>query len=1696
MSLFSGSTFGGGQQIPTTTTSTGFNLGGGVGSKPTFGTSGSLFGSSAATAAAINTGTNSLFGSTPTTGLSFSNSSQPTNQSSLSFAAPKTTQSNISFGSTQSNLSFGLPKPATTTSSGGLSFGTAVTSTTSSFGSTTAPTATTITPGLSFGSLATTTPSSGLSLRAPANTTAPSSIFGSTSLSQSAATTTASPLTSSLNFSAPTTTTSGLNLAGSIGTTSLPFGTSAIPTTQPAAGLSFALSTSKSATPATTGGLSFSLPSATTTTVATTGSTAAPAKQLAILTYQQLEDMVNKWTLELEEQERFFMKETSKLNHWDKVLVDNADKINELQTKMNDAEAEQKRIQQELEFIESQQRELESILEPLENSTKDFTPSQQHVDAEREAIFQMAISADFELGQMLMDLQHLAGKVNNATSVLSGDQSSNIRVMQASENSLTAGTKSSTEIIPQLTKILNAHMHSLNWIHNNTLRAARFNADGQYCMTAGGDKTIKLWNPYNGLLLKTYNGHGSEVSDVQASQDNSQLASGGADCVVVLWDVATGQSLRRWRKHPGRVNAVRFAGPTLEMSTPGVPGGSSMLLSCGVDGMVLAWDTRSKAPYPIQRMHEAKDSVTCIVVNRFQIITGSVDRYVRTYDLRRGLMLEDFVGYPITSVDITVDDQCLLVACQDSTIRLFDASNGELLNKFQGHKNEAFHLDACLFNQGSLVASGSEDTISKEVLFWDLIKSEEPLHRLSHGPQSQCWNANLNSEALPPSPVYLSSTHFINSVSSHPDGNGKLLTGGGDYVWLWGPAEVLQTESFIGPQMSLVCGDVKGNLKVLFNRLTKIFKNAGQFESLFCVGDFFGPDLSQIKQLIDKQIEAPLPIFVVSPLPDNAKELICDPDGCQIAENVKFLGNKGLYTTLSGFKIVYAVINEANSSSTSELHLSSMKPTESFTGVDMLITTQWPIGYSNFLDSCHPSLPANEVCDLAVSRLTYVMKPRYHFASGHDVYFERRPYRNHKVLAEKNIHITRFIGLASIKNLKNEKYIYALKMIPMSKMSHEELNSQPGDVTDNPYTEVIFNSLKAKESHAQTEANQYFYDIKSNAGKKRRHEENNDARKQLADQCWFCLGNPKVEKHLIVCIGTQVYLALPRGPLIDEHVLILTVGHHQSYVMCPEAVRMEIDSFKEALREYFKSKNMLMVCFERNFKTQHFQLQCVPIPFSLGASVKNVFVHKSQTDEDSPCELMPLPKNATLEDICPPRIPYLVVDLPNGERLFNNIEKNRLRNANIQFGRQEVESLPRASTKLITGDISKPLKKEIGKPSEVATEKNVDGINEYYASKINELEYVVAHNLKNLRRLEAQRNELNAKVRMLRDELQLLQEQGSYVGEVVKPMDKKKVLVKVQPEGKYVVDLDKNIDIATVTPNARVALRNDSYTLHKILPSKVDPLVSLMMVEKVPDSTYEMIGGLDKQIKEIKEVIELPVKHPELFEALGIAQPKGVLLYGPPGTGKTLLARAVAHHTECTFIRVSGSELVQKFIGEGARMVRELFVMAREHAPSIIFMDEVDSIGSTRLEGSSGGDSEVQRTMLELLNQLDGFEPKQNIKVIMATNRIDILDSALLRPGRIDRKIEFPAPNEEARLDILKIHSRKMNLTRGIDLRKIAEQMPGASGAEVKSVCTEAGMYALRERRVHVTQEDFELSVAKVMQKDSDKSISIKKLWK
>ena len=256
----------------------------------------------------------------------------------------------------------------------------------------------------------------------------------------------------------------------------------------------------------------------------------------------------------------------------------------------------------------------------------------------------------------------------------------------------------------------------------------------------------------------------------------------------------------------------------------------------------------------------------------------------------------------------------------------------------------------------------------------------------------------------------------------------------------------------------------------------------------------------------------------------------------------------------------------------------------------------------------------------------------------------------------------------------------------------------------------------------------------------------------------------------------------------------------------------------------------------------------------------------------------------------------------------------------------------------------------------------------------------------------------------------------------------------------------------------------------------------MMEIEEKPDVTYDDVGGCDEALRELREVVETPLLHLERFTDLGIDPPKGVLLYGPPGTGKTLSARAVANRTEATFIRVLGSELVQKYVGEGARMVRELFQLARSKKACIIFFDEVDSIGGTRFDGDGdSGDTDVQNTMLELVNQLDGFDARGNIKVLMATNRPDTLDPALKRPGRLDRKVEFGLPDLEGRTQIFKIHARPMTCERGIRFELLARLCPNTTGAEIRSVCTEAGMFAIRARRKAVTEEDFLNAIDKVI---------------
>ncbi|ORZ03158.1 26S protease regulatory subunit 7 [Syncephalastrum racemosum] len=308
-----------------------------------------------------------------------------------------------------------------------------------------------------------------------------------------------------------------------------------------------------------------------------------------------------------------------------------------------------------------------------------------------------------------------------------------------------------------------------------------------------------------------------------------------------------------------------------------------------------------------------------------------------------------------------------------------------------------------------------------------------------------------------------------------------------------------------------------------------------------------------------------------------------------------------------------------------------------------------------------------------------------------------------------------------------------------------------------------------------------------------------------------------------------------------------------------------------------------------------------------------------------------------------------------------------------------------------------------------------------------------------------------------------------------------KYIINVKQIAKFVVELVRHVSPTDIEEGMRVGVDRTKYQIQVPLPPKIDPSVTMMQVEEKPDVTYSDVGGCKEQIERLREVVELPLLQPERFVNLGIDPPKGVLLYGPPGTGKTLCARAVANRTDATFIRVIGSELVQKYVGEGARMVRELFEMARTKKACIIFFDEVDAIGGARFDDGAGGDNEVQRTMLELINQLDGFDPRGNIKVLMATNRPDTLDPALLRPGRLDRRVEFGLPDLEGRAHILKIHAKSMSVERDIRYELIARLCPNATGAELRSVCTEAGMYAIRARRKVATEKDFLEAVNKVI---------------
>lgn len=367
---------------------------------------------------------------------------------------------------------------------------------------------------------------------------------------------------------------------------------------------------------------------------------------------------------------------------------------------------------------------------------------------------------------------------------------------------------------------------------------------------------------------------------------------------------------------------------------------------------------------------------------------------------------------------------------------------------------------------------------------------------------------------------------------------------------------------------------------------------------------------------------------------------------------------------------------------------------------------------------------------------------------------------------------------------------------------------------------------------------------------------------------------------------------------------------------------------------------------------------------------------------------------------------------------------------------------------------------------------------EQYRAKIREHREVEAR----LKRMREDVKGLQQRFQKTEDDLSALQSVGQIIGDVLKRLDSERFIVKASSGPRYVVGCRARLNHDSLKPGTRVALDMTTLTIMRVLPREVDPTVFHMQTNETEGSvSFADIGGLGEQIRELREVIELPLTNPELFIRVGIKPPKGVLLYGPPGTGKTLLARALASNINATFLKVVASAIVDKYIGESARVIREMFGFARDHEPCVIFMDEIDAIGGSRFSEGTSADREIQRTLMELLNQMDGFETHGQVKMVMATNRPDILDPALLRPGRLDRKIEIPEPNETQRLEILKIHAASITKRGDIDFESVVKLADGLNGADMRNICTEAGLFAIRNDRDYVLEEDFMKAARKIL---------------
>ncbi|XP_063242249.1 CWF19-like protein 1 [Bacillus rossius redtenbacheri] len=482
-----------------------------------------------------------------------------------------------------------------------------------------------------------------------------------------------------------------------------------------------------------------------------------------------------------------------------------------------------------------------------------------------------------------------------------------------------------------------------------------------------------------------------------------------------------------------------------------------------------------------------------------------------------------------------------------------------------------------------------------------------------------------------------------------------------------------------GKSKILVCGDVNGKFKTLFTKVERVNKKQGPFAFLLCVGNFFGDSADNWKPYHDGKLTVPITTYILGPRSPEQLKFFPDINGCELATNVSYLGKRGVITTSSGLRVAYVSGAESDGKEHAE-HLfsdadvtsvrdASLRGKPSFRGVDILASSAWP------KDIVHVNVDLQQSShSWKLSWLANQIKPRYYFCPSNTVYYERPPYSNHNSSGDTSIHATRFIAVAEVGNASDQKWLYAANLEPIDKMSAMELYQATTDQTECPFSGnmLLHNLNKTQVEHTS----QFFYDMnpprEDDARRKRsRNDDGGPTRKQRPvfdqDSCWFCLSSADVEKHLVISIGEEAYLALAKGGLVPDHLLILPVTHHQSLSDVPEAVTKEIKKFKSALKSYFRTQNKVPVFYERNYKTSHLQIQVVPIDIDLSDRLKEVF---QESAEAQGFELDELPPHSKLDQIAPPGTPYFYAELPTGEKLFHRVKKN----FPLQFGREVLAS--------------------------------------------------------------------------------------------------------------------------------------------------------------------------------------------------------------------------------------------------------------------------------------------------------------------------------------------------------------------------------------------------------------------------------------